>query len=135
MPGDIGLRGRRSIDLAATFDLVVEEVQTCFCGAVVACDKQYVTLEDRHRARPADRGGRRRAPRRRGRPAGRGTGADWKHGVIAAIGWDLEPREAGAAFSVWSAPAGTGTVAVMVRGAAHRLRDRARRGVTDRWVS
>jgi len=50
VPAAARRRGRRSTDLAATADLVVEEVLTGFCGAVVACDKQYVTLEDRHRA-------------------------------------------------------------------------------------
>jgi hypothetical protein len=35
----------------AEADLVVEERVTGFCGAVVACDKHAVDLEDRHRAR------------------------------------------------------------------------------------
>lgn len=41
----------RSTDLPVEADLVVEEVQTGFCGAVVGHDKQSVTLEDRHQAR------------------------------------------------------------------------------------
>jgi hypothetical protein len=42
----------RSVEVAAERGLVVEEVQSGFCGAVVDCDKHGVTLEDR-------RGGRR----------------------------------------------------------------------------
>ncbi|HSK25306.1 MAG TPA: DUF3097 domain-containing protein [Jiangellales bacterium] len=38
----------RSVEVAAERGLVVEEVQTGFCGAVVDCDKHGVTLEDRH---------------------------------------------------------------------------------------
>lgn len=37
-----------SAEHQATRGLVVEDVQTGFCGAVVACDKHGVTLEDRH---------------------------------------------------------------------------------------
>lgn len=33
--------------VAADLDLVVEELSTGFCGAVVACDKERVSLEDR----------------------------------------------------------------------------------------
>jgi hypothetical protein len=41
-------------------DLVVEELSTGFCGAVVECDKERVSLEDRHgrvRVFPLDPGG------------------------------------------------------------------------------
>jgi hypothetical protein len=38
----------RSVEVAAAPDLVVEEVQSGFCGAVVDCDKHGVTLEDRY---------------------------------------------------------------------------------------
>jgi Protein of unknown function (DUF3097) len=38
----------RSVEVAGEPGLVVEEVQSGFCGAVVACDKHGVTLEDRH---------------------------------------------------------------------------------------
>jgi hypothetical protein len=38
----------RSTDLAVEPGLVVEEVQTGWCGAVVGHDRQAVTLEDRH---------------------------------------------------------------------------------------
>ena len=41
----------RSIEQPLEPDLVVEEVQTGFCGAVIAWDKETVTLEDRHRKR------------------------------------------------------------------------------------
>ncbi|GIH28062.1 hypothetical protein Aph01nite_63720 [Acrocarpospora phusangensis] len=34
--------------IAAELDLVVEDADGGFCGAVVACDKEAVTLEDRH---------------------------------------------------------------------------------------
>ena len=34
--------------VAAELGLVVEEASTLFCGAVVACEKDVVTLEDRH---------------------------------------------------------------------------------------
>jgi hypothetical protein len=41
--------GRKVIpSVAATRDLVVEEVATGFCGAVIRVEKKIVTLEDRH---------------------------------------------------------------------------------------
>jgi hypothetical protein len=46
--------------VAAERDLVVEELTTGFCGAVVECDKERVSLEDRHgkvRVFPLDVGG------------------------------------------------------------------------------
>jgi hypothetical protein len=43
----------KSVETAAVPGLVVEDVQTGFCGAVVECDKHGVTLEDRHGARRA----------------------------------------------------------------------------------
>ncbi|WP_166354994.1 DUF3097 domain-containing protein [Phytoactinopolyspora limicola] len=43
----------RSVEVAADPGLVVEDVQTGFCGAVVDCDKHGVTLEDRHGKRRA----------------------------------------------------------------------------------
>lgn len=42
-----------SVETPATPGLVVEDVQTGFCGAVVSCDKHGVTLEDRHGKRRA----------------------------------------------------------------------------------
>ena len=42
-----------SVETPAEPGLVVEDVQTGFCGAVVACDKHGVTLEDRHGKRRA----------------------------------------------------------------------------------
>ncbi len=42
-----------SVETPAEPGLVVEDVQTGFCGAVVECDKHGVTLEDRHGARRA----------------------------------------------------------------------------------
>lgn len=42
-----------SVETPATPGLVVEDVQTGFCGAVVECDKHGVTLEDRDGARRA----------------------------------------------------------------------------------
>ncbi len=42
-------RPRRVVEqVPAEPDLVVEELSTGFCGAVVACDKERVSLEDRH---------------------------------------------------------------------------------------
>jgi len=38
----------RSVEVAAEPDVVAEDVQSGFCGAVVACDKHGVTLEDLH---------------------------------------------------------------------------------------
>jgi len=50
--GDVlaaGRRQRRQIpQLEAEYGLVVEDIEGRFCGAVVACDKGAVTLEDRH---------------------------------------------------------------------------------------
>ncbi|WP_425501360.1 DUF3097 domain-containing protein [Phytoactinopolyspora mesophila] len=43
----------RSVETAAEPGLVVEDVETGFCGAVVQCDKYGVTLEDRHGKRRA----------------------------------------------------------------------------------
>jgi hypothetical protein len=46
--------------VAAELGLVVEELGTGFCGAVVECDKERVSLEDRHgkvRVFPLDAGG------------------------------------------------------------------------------
>lgn len=46
--------------VAAELGLVVEEADTGFCGAVVECDKERVSLEDRHgkvRVFPLDAGG------------------------------------------------------------------------------
>jgi hypothetical protein len=52
---------RRVVEtVAAERGLVVEEAGTGFCGAVVECDKQQVSLEDRHgkvRVFPLDPGG------------------------------------------------------------------------------
>ncbi|PSL06920.1 Protein of unknown function (DUF3097) [Haloactinopolyspora alba] len=39
---------RASVEQPAETGLVVEDVQSGFCGAVVECDKHGVTLEDRH---------------------------------------------------------------------------------------
>lgn len=44
-------RPRSVPEVEATADLVVEEPATGFCGAVVACEKDAVTLEDRFGAR------------------------------------------------------------------------------------
>lgn len=44
-----GRPARRAVQtVAAEAGLVVEEASTGFCGAVVACDKERVSLEDRH---------------------------------------------------------------------------------------
>lgn len=43
----------RSVEMAAEPGLVVEDVETGFCGAVVEVDKYGVTLEDRHGKRRA----------------------------------------------------------------------------------
>ena len=52
LAGDWRARGRRVIPkLEATRDLVVELASNGFCGAVVAVDKQHVTLEDRFGAK------------------------------------------------------------------------------------
>lgn len=49
LAGDWRAVGRRSIpDVPATRDLVVETASDGYCGAVVAVEKQTVTLEDRH---------------------------------------------------------------------------------------
>ena len=57
----ITARVRRAPDVVpADRGLVVEEAGTGFCGAVVACDKERVSLEDRHgrvRVFPLDPGG------------------------------------------------------------------------------
>src|SRR6201995_1868427 len=41
-------QGRQISTLEAEYGLVVEDIEGRFCGAVVACDKGAVTLEDRH---------------------------------------------------------------------------------------
>ncbi|WP_283134808.1 DUF3097 domain-containing protein [Rhizohabitans arisaemae] len=41
-------RRRRVPEIPAEPELVVEDASSGFCGAVVACDKEAVTLEDRH---------------------------------------------------------------------------------------
>ncbi|NED99887.1 DUF3097 domain-containing protein [Phytoactinopolyspora halotolerans] len=43
----------KSVETPAEPGLVVEDVETGFCGAVVECDKHGVTLEDRHGKRRA----------------------------------------------------------------------------------
>jgi hypothetical protein len=50
LAGTTGRGGRRRPPVAevpAERDLVVEEISTGFCGAVVSCDKDAVTIEDR----------------------------------------------------------------------------------------
>ena len=50
LAGQAGRGSRRrppAPEVPADHDLVVEEISTGFCGAVVACDKDAVTLEDR----------------------------------------------------------------------------------------
>jgi len=52
LAGDWKARGRRTIPkVEATRDLVVELAANGFCGAIVAADKQHVTLEDRFGAK------------------------------------------------------------------------------------
>jgi hypothetical protein len=52
LAGDWKSRGRRTIPkVAAERDLVVELAANGFCGAIVAVDKQHVTLEDRFGAK------------------------------------------------------------------------------------
>jgi Protein of unknown function (DUF3097) len=52
LAGDWKARGRRTIPkVEAGRDLVVELASNGFCGAIVAVDKQHVTLEDRFGAR------------------------------------------------------------------------------------
>ena len=49
LAGDWRAQGRRTIPkVEAQRDLVVEVASNGFCGAIVAVDKQHVTLEDRH---------------------------------------------------------------------------------------
>ncbi len=51
---------RPTPEIEATFDVVAEDPASGFCGAVVACDKTTVTLEDRqgrHRVFPLTPGG------------------------------------------------------------------------------
>ncbi len=49
LAGDWRAAGRRTIpEVPATRDLVVELAADGYCGAVVAVDRQHVTLEDRH---------------------------------------------------------------------------------------
>ena len=48
-PDLVAARPRRVVEaVAADRGLVVEEASTGFCGAVVECDKERVSLEDRH---------------------------------------------------------------------------------------
>ena len=49
-PGIVTARPARRVveTVPAELGLVVEEASTGFCGAVVACDKERVSLEDRH---------------------------------------------------------------------------------------
>jgi hypothetical protein len=48
-PDLVAARPRRVVEtVPADRGLVVEEASTGFCGAVVACDKERVSLEDRH---------------------------------------------------------------------------------------
>jgi hypothetical protein len=52
LAGDSKARGRRTIPkVEAERDLVVELASNGFCGAIVAVDKQHVTLEDRFGAK------------------------------------------------------------------------------------
>jgi hypothetical protein len=49
LAGDWRRPGRGTIpEVQAELDLVVEDADSGFCGAVVGCDKEAVTLEDRH---------------------------------------------------------------------------------------
>lgn len=51
-PLSVPLRPRRQVRVVdAEIDLVVEDAQSGFCGAVVEMDKAAVTLEDRHNSR------------------------------------------------------------------------------------
>lgn len=96
LAGDWRARGRRVIPkLEAARDLVVELASTGFCGAVVAVDKQHVTLEDRF-------GGRRVFP------LGHGFLVDG-HAVELVIPTPTSPagrrRTASGSYAVASAPA------------------------------
>jgi hypothetical protein len=84
-----------SVEQPAELGLVVEDVQTGFCGAVVECDKHGVTLEDRH-------------GKRRGFPLGPGF---WIDGAPVKLVRPL-PRPAGPQRSA------SGSVAVV----GHRAR-------------
>jgi hypothetical protein len=91
-------RPRRATDVAVERDLVVEEVLTGFCGAVVEIDKDIVTLEDRK--------GRRRAF-----PLGPGFLLDGAPVVL------VRPRPAAPAAT----PQRTASGSVAVRGARARV--------------
>lgn len=96
LAGDWRARGRRVIPkLEAARDLVVELASTGFCGAVVAIDKQHVTLEDRF-------GGRRVFP------LGHGFLVDG-HAVELVFPTPTSPagrlRTASGSYAVASAPA------------------------------
>ncbi|QEO12980.1 DUF3097 domain-containing protein [Agromyces intestinalis] len=112
LAGDWRARGRRVIpEVAADRDLVVELTADGFCGAVVAVEKQTVTLEDRF--------GRRRlfplgpgflvdgepvklVPPTRAAPGARGAGSSGAPGVPggATGGASARPRTASGSFAV-----------------------------------